>query len=81
MSGYGDVKAKKLLRFLRSLKGRGIELSEGGKHYKVTYIYTGEICPVPASHMTINKYIVKDVCEKLVGWGISSKEEFDKGIK
>ncbi len=82
MSGYGDVKRKKVIKLLAWLKNsKGIETFEGGRHKKVRAIETQECFPIPCSHPTIDKNILKEFCKWLVKNKICTKQEFDKRIK
>lgn len=69
----------KLLKWLQGNKD--IVVESGGKHnIKVTCIHTGEAYPIPASHPTINKYIIKDFQKWLADRGVCPKEEFDQHL-
>jgi len=83
MSGYANVKSKKIIRFLKSLANKNQDLcfSGGGRHpYKLTCIHNGESIPIPASHNEINKHLVKNIMECLIKWEICTKEYFDNNI-
>ena len=84
MSGYTDIKSKKLkkglLRWLDNKKG--VEISEGGKHQiKITCIHNGKSFPIPCNHSTINKFMVKGLMKFLVQNEICAKEEFDERLR
>jgi len=79
MSGYGDVKRRKILQLLKWLENsRGVEVIDGHRHPKVKIISNNEVFPVPCRHGVVNKYIVKKFCDWLVKYKICSKKEFDE---
>jgi hypothetical protein len=83
MGGYGDIKSKRVLRLLQWLSNhnRGIELKKGGReNWKLSCIHNGQSYPIPANHKVFNKYIVKDICERLVLWTICTQEEIDERL-
>lgn len=82
MSGYGDVKTRRLLAFLKWLQNhKGVEIRSGGNHQTVvTVINTGEAYPLSTSHRTINKNVVKGFMEFLVKNEACTKEDFDSRI-
>ncbi len=78
MSGYGDVKSKRVKIFLRWLGNNSdIEIESGGKHpYKVKCIHTGSVYPLPLGHKDINKHTLKGFVDWLVRNDICSEQEF-----
>jgi len=82
MGSYADLKTKKLIAILEWLKNNsGVEIRKGGKHQiRVASIYTGEVYPLPTSHKTINKYIIKDFVKFLVRNKICTKKKFDEKL-
>ena len=81
MGEYADVKSKRLIKALNKLirKNADLELLPGGRHnYKLHCVHNGQIFPVPSSHKYINKYIVKDIVEKLEEWEVCTIDEFRK---
>lgn len=83
MGGYGDIKSKRVLRFLRWLENqnKGIEVKKGGReNFKLSCIHNGKGYPIPANHRIFNKYILEDLLGKLVEWGICTQEEIDKKL-
>jgi hypothetical protein len=82
MSGYGDVKSRRMVRLLNWLsKNKKVEVKSGGNHnYKITCIHNGESYPIPSSHRVINKHIVKAFMEWLVINEICTKDEFDSRL-
>lgn len=80
MSGYTDVKNKKMKNLLKKLQNQtDIEIFQGGRHNtKVSCIHTGESYPIPNSHRYINKHIVKDFMKWLVRNEVCTKKEFDE---
>lgn len=82
MSGYGDVKRRKIINVLKWLKNsKGVEVDSGSRHTLIKTIETQDKFPVPTAHPTVNKHIVKDLAEFLVKNKICTKKEFDKRIK
>ena len=79
MGTYADIKSRKLNRVLEWLvHNKGIEVTRGGKHNKkVTCIRNGKAYPLPLSHKTVTKYIVKDFVEWLVKNEVCTEQEFD----
>ncbi|TSC66040.1 MAG: hypothetical protein G01um101477_246 [Candidatus Doudnabacteria bacterium Gr01-1014_77] len=81
MSGYGDVKRRRMKRLLKWLKTtKGVEVKQGGNHTILRCIQNGAAIPVPSSHSVVNKHIVKDVMEWCIKNGICTREEFDKRL-
>ncbi|MFA4833666.1 MAG: hypothetical protein WC619_02335 [Patescibacteria group bacterium] len=63
-------------------KNQSISVEAGGNHQiKLKYSFWRDCFPIPFNHSEVNKYIVKDLMEKLVASGICTKEEFDDKIK
>lgn len=84
MAVYGDVKSKTVIKALKHFvnKCTDLELLRGGKHnLKLHCIHNGKKFPVPCSHRTINRYIVKDIEKFLVDNGITTPEEFRSRVK
>lgn len=83
MGEYADIKSRKIVRFLVWLVvNKGVEVSKAGRHnYKVTCIRNGKSYPIPSSHKTINRFIVKSFVEWLVENEICTKNECDNHIK
>lgn len=83
MGEYANVKRRKMMSLLKWLSGKNdVEVRKGGKHtYVVKYVFWEKAYPIPFKHNEVNKYIIKDLMEKLTGSGICSKEEFDEYIK
>jgi hypothetical protein len=81
MGQYGDIKTKRVRNLLKWLSNNSaIEIKEGGKHLKVSSIFSGKSFTVPCDHRTVNKHIVKDFKEWLFKEEICTKEEFDKRL-
>lgn len=82
MGNYADIKSKRFVKFLGWLeRNKDAEVTIGGNHnYKVTCIQTNKSFPIPSSHSTINKYIVKDFRKWLNEKNICTEEEFDKNL-
>lgn len=80
MSDYADIKIKKLRRFIQYLSHKTeIQLERGGRHIDVVkYPYWERPFPLPTKHRIVNKYIVKDLMEKLIEDGIITQKEIDK---
>lgn len=84
MGEYANVRSKRLIKCLKHFTriSSDLELTGGGKHqYKLTYVHNGEVLPISSSHREMNRFIVKNIMEHLVKWGICTKEEFDCRIK
>lgn len=82
MSGYGDVKRKRMLSLLMWLANyKGVSVESAGKHnHKVECLHNGETYPIPSSHPVINKHIVKDFQEWLERNDVCTKDEFDRHL-
>lgn len=79
MAGFGDVKSRKMKRALRRLARTGkLSLTEGGKHYSILHVDSGDKIPIPLSHKTVNKHIVKNTMKWLVDHKVCTEEEFEK---
>ncbi len=84
MGEYADARSSKMVRFLEGLVRKNPKLLElrSGRHQSVIkHLFGKGSYPVPTSHRWVNKYIVKDLSELLIGWGVCTKEDFDKAIK
>jgi len=81
MSGYGDVKSRKVRNLLNGLERQGKIESREGDHTTITCIRNGQSYPVPTKHNTVNKHIVKKLMKWLVKNKVCTREEFDKQIK
>jgi len=82
MSEYADIKAKKFRRVLSTLlKISDINLRETGSHTCVKCIRTGETYPIPTSHRSVNRFIVKGFKDWLVRNKICSAVEFNNLLK
>lgn len=81
MSGYADVKKKRLLGFLEWLQNhKGVEIKSGGKHQTVvTIIHLGKKYPLQ-HHQTVDKYVIEGFMKFLVKNEVCTKEEFDSKI-
>lgn len=79
----GDIKTKKFKNVLKWIGGLdGVEIGKGGNHtVKVHCIHNGNKYPLPASHKTINKHIVKDFGKWLEKNEICLMEDYIKKIK
>jgi hypothetical protein len=82
MSGYADVKLKRLRNFIKYLGARSeIKLEKGGNHVGVVRCpHWPRPFPLPSKHGVVNKHIVKDLLEKLIKDEITSQEEIDKRL-
>jgi len=82
MSEYADIKLKRLRHFIKYLSFKTeIQLERGSKHVDVVKCPHWERpFPMPLKHGIINKYIVKDLMEKLVKDEITNQEEIDKKL-
>lgn len=82
MAEYADIKSRRIVRFLKWLvRNKGVEVIGGGRHnYKITCISNGKSYPIPSSHKTINRFVVKAFVDWLVENEICSEEEFNDHI-
>jgi len=69
-------------QFLKWLgNNRAVDVVDAGRHaVKVTCQKNNESYPLPLSHRTVNKNIVKDFMEGLVKNDICTKQEFDERV-
>ena len=73
------LKRKSVIKFLKWLKkNRAVEVSDSGKHTKIKCIHTGESFPLPTSHSTMNKHILKNFLNWCKENEICSREEFER---
>ena len=81
MVTYADLKRRKVVKLLRWLERTGsIHVKEGGRHTTVEHIVSGDKHPIPTSHSTVNKHILKGFMKWLVAHKVCTKEEFEKRL-
>jgi len=82
MSGFGDVKSKKLKNVIKWLSSKTeIRVSKGGRHnIKIKHIYDGAY-PLPISHSTIDKHVVKHFADWLIQNNVCTEEEFSARLR
>lgn len=84
MGEYANVKRQNMSKLLTWLvkKNKSISVESGGKHHiKIKYSFWERPFPIPFRHSEVNRHIVKNLSNKLVGSNICTKEEFDQHIK
>ncbi|MFH1255584.1 MAG: hypothetical protein V1667_03915 [bacterium] len=80
MGEYANIKTKKIINLLKWLesKNKSLTVVNGGKHQIVVkYSFWARPFPIPTKHKEVNRFIVKDLMEKLVNSNICAKDEFD----
>lgn len=82
MGEYGNVKRRKLVKFLNWLQAnKKVEIIEGANHTLLKCIHNGEKTPTPIRHNKVDKNLVFALQKWLERNQICSKEEFDEHIK
>lgn len=83
MAEYANIKRKIIIRLLNWLATKkSIYIKKGGKHqYLIECVSWERPFPIPFKHKEINRFIVKELIEKLAKSGICTREEFDEKIK
>lgn len=83
MGDYADTKRRKMLKLLKWLETQsGFSVTNGGHHqWLVKHESWLRPFPIPFKHETVNKYIVKDLMNRIVATNICTREEFDQHIK
>lgn len=78
MSGYGDVKRRRILKLLSWLSKTGkVHISDGGRHTTIEHIMSGESFPLPTTHKSVNKHIIKSFQKWLEKHEVCTKAQFD----
>ena len=80
MCEYSNVKIGDIISLLKWLerKNQSLIVTRGGKHQLlVKYSFWNRPFPIPTKHKEVNRFIVKDLMEKLVNSNICTKDEFD----
>lgn len=80
MGEYSNVKIGDIISLLKWLerKNQSLIVTRGGKHQLlVKYSFWNRPFPIPTKHKEVNRFIVKDLMEKLVNSNICTKNEFD----